>query len=143
MKIPFRWLSGLFASALMASAHLELGTKHPGFKKDLIISALMLELPEVAMKIVLEIPSYEDITWLTLEVLMASRRYAELLSVLSHVEVEKAGDSETFFTTAYYRAQAYWGLGQKKMALQVIEGLLASRPQYRSAQILWNQWRTP
>lgn len=125
---------------LMLSAHLALGKKYPHIKKDLIISALMLDLTEVAYQVFVSVPAYEDLTWLSLEVLLATRRFAELLNALAFVEVDKAAHSETFFATAYYRAQAYWGLGQKKMALQAIEGLLATRPQYRSAQALWNQW---
>lgn len=128
-------------SKAIEQAHLEVGRLHPEYKKDLIVSALMLALPEVALTIVNEIPSYEDLTWLSLEALLVSRHYAELLNSLSYVELAKANDSETFFATAYLRAQAYWGLGQKEMALQVLEGLLASRPRYRSAESLWNEWR--
>lgn len=123
--------------------HLTLGTKNPKLKKDLIVSALLLDLPEMAYELVQQVPTTEDLTWLILEVLLAARRYAELLDALESVELKKSADAETFFATAYFRAQAYQGLGQKQKAIEVMEGLIASRPDYRSADTLLNLWRTP
>ncbi|HRO68156.1 MAG TPA: hypothetical protein PL182_11375, partial [Pseudobdellovibrionaceae bacterium] len=68
-------------------------------------------------------------------------RLVELLHELARVELLQSEDSETFFATAYLRAQALWGLGQKHAAIEVMESLLASRPQYRSGLSLLSLWR--
>lgn len=124
-------------------SHLKLGRDNPDLKKDLLVSALLLDLPNTAYELLEQIPATEDLTWLALEVLLAAGRYAELLDALGPVEVEKSSEAETFFATAYFRAQALYGLGQKQKAIEVMEGLIASRPDYRSADTLLNLWRTP
>ncbi len=124
-------------------AHLKLGKDNPDLKKDLLVSALLLDLPNTAYELLDQIPATEDLTWLVLEVLLAAGRYAELLDALGPIEVEKSSEAETFFATAYFRAQALYGLGQKQKAIEVMEGLIASRPDYRSAHTLLNLWRTP
>lgn len=124
-------------------AHLKIGTDNPELKKDLLVSALLLDLPGTAYELLDQIPAREDLTWLVLEVLLAAGRYAELLDALGPIEVEKSSEAETFFATAYFRAQALYGLGQKQKAIEVMEGLVASRPDYRSANTLLTFWRTP
>lgn len=127
----------------IAQAHLELGRKSQNLKDDLIVSALMLDLPEVAYDLISQLGPPGEQNWLTLEVLLAVGRHAELLSALDAIELAKASEPETFFATAYFRAQAYYGLGQKEKAIEIMEGLLTSRPDYRSGHTLLNLWRSP
>lgn len=120
---------------------LEAAEQEPTLAKDLAIAAYVIESYDTALEIMNLIPTEDaSFAWLRLEILLAGRRFVELLAELSEVELALAHDPETFFATSYLRAQAYWGLGQKHTALEVIEGLLASRPHYRSASTLQSLW---
>lgn len=81
--------------------------------------------------------------WLELEILLKLKRYVDVLQALVVIETRWAGEAETFFATAYIRAQAFYGLGQKQKAFEVLESLLASRPLYRQGVELLNLWRGP
>lgn len=114
----------------------------PWMAADLAIAAAMMDLWDGALELLQKAPASEDLSWLHLELLLGARHYLELLHAVGVVEHEKALDSETFFATAYLRSQALWGLGQKHAAIEVLESLLASRPNYRSGESLLGQWRS-
>lgn len=114
---------------------------HPEMALDFAIALFMFENFEGALDILMLHPeNSESYLWFRMEVLLRCRRYVELLNDIAQVEVLLAADPETFFATAYLRAQALWGLGQKHTALEVLEGLLASRPHYRAASALLSIW---
>lgn len=125
---------------IVMQAMLEYAEQDADMAFELAIVAMVMEAPEEA----LEILSYSHQTaaaiWLRLELLLQARRFVELLSEVGQVELLFAQEPETFFATAYLRAQSLWGLGQKHSAIQVIEGLLASRPHYRAASALLSIW---
>jgi hypothetical protein len=108
---------------------------------EFAVAAFMMGLFEVSLKILDLTEKSAAKTWLRLEILLQGRRYLDLLQEAAAVEIQYAHDPETFFATAYYRAQAFWGLGQKHSAIEVMEGLLAARPHYRMGLTLLNQWR--
>ncbi|WP_415061906.1 hypothetical protein [Bdellovibrio sp.] len=126
--------------ALVQSMH-EHAEQRPELAMDFAIAAFMLEAYEAALSLL----SYSEeettsLLWLRLEILLKCRRFVEVLSELSKVEVLLAHEPETFFATAYLRAQALWGLGQKHTAIEVLEGLMAARPHYRAASALLSIW---
>lgn len=111
----------------------------PDLATDLAVAAAMLDMPESALAALDHVPGNRD--WLRLELLLAAKRYVEVLSEIPETEKNHAADPETFFATAYLRAQALWGLGQKHSAIEVLEALLAARPQYRAGVSLLALWR--
>jgi hypothetical protein len=121
---------------------LDQAAKQPEFAYEYAVATFMMGLFEASLKIIAYAEESVPRTWLHLELLLKNHRYVDLLQELAQVEVKLAHDSETFFATAYYRAQAFWGLGQKHLAVEVMEGLLAARPHYRMGTTLLNQWRT-
>lgn len=108
---------------------------------DFAVACYVLEQYEKSLAILQQLPPETSRDWLYLEVLLHCRRFAELLSEIAQVELRYATEPETFFASAYLRAQALWGLGQKHSAIEVLEGLLASRPHYRAGATLLNNWR--
>lgn len=126
-----------FADVLIRAAEAD-----PDAALDLAISAAMLELWETALDALSFAPESRARDWLHLELLLGARRFLEMLHLLAHVEQTHADDPEAFFATAYLRAQALWGLGQKEQATEVLESLLASRPQYRAGVSLLSHWRS-
>lgn len=125
--------------ALMSSL-LEHVQDFPEMAEDFAVIAYMIESYEEAIQLLDHAPESPSQIWFRLEILLKSRRFIELLNDLAKVELVFAEDPETFFATAYLRAQALWGLGQKHTALQVIEGLIAARPHYRAASALLSIW---
>lgn len=122
---------------------IEHAEKNPAMALDFSIALFMLDNFEGALE-VLSFYEEESISfmWFRLEVLLRCRRYVELLNEIARIEIILASDPETFFATAYLRAQALWGLGQKHTAVEVLEGLMASRPHYRAASALLSIWST-
>jgi hypothetical protein len=125
--------------ALMTSL-LEQAAQLPEMAFDFSIIAFMLESYETALTLLGYSEENEAKVWFRLEVLLRGKRFIELLDDISRVELMLAHEPETFFATAYYRAQALWGIGQKHSAIEVLEGLLASRPNYRAASTLLSIW---
>ncbi|WII73735.1 hypothetical protein QJS83_07580 [Bdellovibrio sp. 22V] len=126
--------------ALMTSFH-EHAEQLPEMAFDFSIAAFMLEAYEASLSLLnYSNEETETLLWFRLEVLLKCRRFVELLNEISRVELTLAHEPETFFATAYLRAQALWGLGQKHTAIEVMEGLLASRPHYRAASALLSIW---
>lgn len=126
-------------SALMASLK-EHAEKYPEMAFDFAIVAFMLEEHESSLEIQTYCSEAAPLLWLRLETLLQAKHFVRLLSELNQVELKLSSDPETFFGTAYYRAQALWGLGQKNLARDVLEALLTARPNYRSAPALLNLW---
>lgn len=125
--------------ALMNSLH-EHVQDLPELAEDFAVIAYMIESYEDALQLLNHASESPSQIWFRLEVLLKCRRFVELLNDLAKVELIFAEEPETFFATAYLRAQALWGLGQKHTALQVIEGLTAARPHYRAASALLSIW---
>ncbi|MGZ3774679.1 MAG: hypothetical protein ACXVCY_12690 [Pseudobdellovibrionaceae bacterium] len=126
-------------SALMLSLHDHV-KENPEMTFDFSIIAFILECYEDALTLLSFCEETTSTLWFRLEILLMCRRFVEVLSEISKVELQLAHDPETFFATAYLRAQAMWGLGQKHTAIQILEGLVASRPQYRAAAALLSIW---
>lgn len=119
------------------------GQKHPHLFYDLAIFCCFAEDWSWAFQMVRQAPESSARDWLEIEILIKLERFVDVLQGLATVEIRWAQDPETFFASAYARAQAFYGLGKKERALEVIESLLASRPAYRQAADLAAQWRNP
>lgn len=131
IKVREAWEKALFEKASFV----------PALASDLAIAAFMMELYETSLRILKLTPDSPSKLWFQLEVLLHTRRFLEALQEIARIELLMAEQPDTFFATAYYRAQALWGLGQKHLAIEVIEGLLLAQPHYRSAASLLSQWR--
>ncbi len=108
---------------------------------DYVMGMIFLEAYDEASNLLSRAKDSPRKKWLRMDLLLVRRQFVDLLDELTRMEVEFSSDPETFFATAYLRAQAFWGLGQKGMAIEVMENLLLARPQYRTASTLLAQWR--
>lgn len=125
----------------LSRAFLEAAEKFPEMAVDFSIATWMLDDYETSYQILQFAEESLSALWLKTELQLKTRRYVELLDDLIKIEISFANDPETFFATALLRAQAFWGLGQKHTAIEILESLLASRPSYRSASVLLETWR--
>lgn len=129
------------AAAEFSRVFLTVAKEHPSMAFDLAIGAAFFEKYDAALEILEHAPDGASVAWLRLELFLRARRYLEVLQGLSGVELAYAENPETFAATAYLRAQAMWGLGQRDTAIEVLESLLATEPQYRSGPSLLAIWR--
>lgn len=125
--------------ALMASLKEHAETS-PELAFDFAIVAFMLDEFETSLELQKKCIESPSLLWLQLETLLHAKRFLELLHQITTVEIKLSSDPETFFATAYYRAQALWGLGQRNAAMDVLEALLTARPNYRAAGALLSIW---
>lgn len=109
--------------------------------QDLVILCLQLESHEAALAIIRQFQNELRSVWLLVEVLIKNNRYLEVLNILPIIEKSLAHEPETFFATTYCRAICYWGLGERNSALEVLEGLINSQPNYRASEVLLEEWR--
>ena len=113
----------------------------PELAYDFSIAAWMLDAYPEALELLDLAPESDAKNWFRLELLLLNRLFLELLQDLARVELHYAAEPETFFATAYLRAQAMWGLGQRHIAIEVLESLLSSQPHYRAGSSLLAIWR--
>ncbi len=131
VEIPQEWEDQL----------LQYADLHPKEVYDLSIACCFMEDWVTALKLVNKAEACSQRDWLELEILLKLKRYIDVLQGLHVIEMRWAHEGETFFATAYIRAQALYGLGQKEKALEVLESLLSSRPLYRQGVELLHMWR--
>ncbi len=86
-------------------------------------------------------PEGEEKDWLLCELRLLQNKFLDLLSALPKIEVKYSNDPLTFFHTAYLRAKCYNGLGQRETAIEILDSLTTTNPDYRDAAILLSQWR--
>lgn len=117
------------------------GEMYPEMAFDFAIAAYMMDEPQASLAILEKLNLTVPETWFYLEVKLRCRHFLEVLNELNHLELKLSHEPETFFATAYLRAQAYWGLAQKHVAIEILESLLIARPNYRAGSALLDLWR--
>lgn len=109
-------------------------------ESDLAIGVFWMGDPQKALDIVERCPPSASRDWLKLEFLLESHRYLDALSWLDHLESQFSHHSETLPACVYARARALWGLKQNDSAISLLESLMKTYPDYRSAHALWMEW---
>lgn len=128
-------------SALMGSL-MENAKTYPDMAFDFAVAAYMLDEAATSLAILEKIELPVSQYWFLLEVKLKCRHFLEVLAEVNSLELQLAHEPETFFATAYLRAQAYWGLEQRYVAIEILEGILSARPHYRSGSALLDLWRS-
>ncbi|MES3037059.1 MAG: hypothetical protein V4736_04055 [Bdellovibrionota bacterium] len=112
----------------------------PALAPDIIAGFLAMDFPSIALEVWQN--TGRPVTWLGAQVLLENGRFIDVLEMIPHLESKGSSDPETFFASSYLRAQALWGAGQKDKAIEIMEALLNSSPEYRSAREILQTWRT-
>ena len=76
------------------------------------------------------------------ETLLLCGRSLEVLKLIEELENKPTTESETTFGATYLKALAYYNLGQKNIAIQMLEALAAVVPSFRSTEALLHEWKT-
>lgn len=117
-----------------------LQTEAPEQIYNLSMLALQFDLYDLSLELINKSPKTFASEWLKAEILFESSRFLDLLR---HLEVLEKTETtpEATYGGIYLKAQAYYGLGQKQMALQLLESLASKVPSYRSTEALLYEWK--
>ena len=103
---------------------------------------MSFELYDLGLQLLNQAPETFAGEWLKAEILFESGRFLDLLKHVEHIEKNLSTSPESTYGAVYLKAQAYFGLGQKDIAIQMLESLSQIRPAYRSTEALLHQWRS-
>jgi len=112
----------------------------PTMVLDFGVAHMMWDNPEGALAFVGNTES-ESAIWLRLEALMRARRYIEVLGVLLDIETRFAHNPDATLAATYLRARCQWGLKRRFEAVDLLEGLVNIKPNYRDASSLLAVWK--
>jgi tetratricopeptide (TPR) repeat protein len=114
--------------------------QHREFTSDLAIAFWFMEDYGRALDILAWAPPSLANDWLKAEVLFAARRFIEAMEHLNQLEIKYINDPETTFAVSYLRAQCLNASGQQTLALEILQGIVRVRPNYRSVNALLQEW---
>ncbi len=107
---------------------------------DMAVVLSFMGYPDLAVDVLPPPTSPLSESWLYVDLLIQGELYLDLLQVLDTLQTRGHKDPEITFALTYARAQAYYGLGDRKKAKNLLKDLLNVRPRYRLARFLLNQW---
>jgi hypothetical protein len=108
---------------------------------NLTMLALQFNLNDLALELVNKTTKTFASEWLKAEILFESGRYLDLLKHIENLEKDMTSTPEATYGAIYLKAQSYYGLGQKEIAIQLLESLAAKVPSYRSTEALIHEWK--
>lgn len=118
-----------------------LQTEEPEQIYNLSMLALQFGLFDLSLELINKAPKTFAGEWLKAEILFESSRFLDLLKHLETLEKEMTYTPEATYGAIYLKAQSYYGLGQKEIAIQLLESLSAKVPSYRSTEALIHEWK--
>lgn len=109
---------------------------------NLALLCMNFDLYDLSLSLLNQAPETFSGEWLKAEILFENGRFLDLLKQLEILEKKMTTTPETTFGAIYLKAQAYYGLGQKDIAIQMMSSLVQAKPSYRSAESLLLEWRS-
>lgn len=109
---------------------------------NLALLCMNFELYDFSYDLLMQSPETHAGEWLKAEILFESGRHLDLLKHIEQLEVKMTTSPDSTYGAIYLKAQAYFALGQKDLAIQMLEALSQAHPSYRSTEALLHQWRT-
>ena len=114
----------------------EFASEKPELAYDLAVSLHSMDMNTDAIEILKLGPDSSAADWLKLELMLFSRQFVSALDHSGELEIKYADDPDAAFAVIYARARALHGLGQTRMAIDLLRSLVRIRPHYKSAQSL-------
>ena len=108
---------------------------------NLTLLAMQFELYDLAIELINMAPRTFASEWLKAEILFEAQRFLDLLKHIEMIERTMSTTPEATYGALYLKAQAYHGLGQRDMAIQLLETLSSKVNSYRSTEALIHEWK--
>lgn len=94
-----------------------------------------------ALNLIVLIPPSESRDWLHLDLLIYNNKLVDALAYFKYLDKFYSQSASYFAAKIYYTAQCYWGLGEQKKAVELMETLFQVRPDYRLTSFLLKDWK--
>lgn len=107
---------------------------------NLSILAFQFDLFDLTLEILEKTPQTKARDWLMAEVLHECGRYLDLLKLIETLESSTDSNPDDTHGAVYLKALAYYGLGQKDLAIRLLHSLSRAVPFYRSTEALLHEW---
>lgn len=120
---------------------LKLQAESPEQLYNLAIFTYQLELFELTIEILDLSPESHARDWLKAEALHECGRHLDLLKLIEDLEKKPSQKAEDAYGATYLKALAYYGLGQKDLAIKLMSSLTRAVPFYRSSEALLHEWK--
>ncbi len=136
--------SAVFAQEIIKNIHIlmaKIQNENPDQLYNLAILTFQFEMFELTLEILELAPKTVARDWLKAEALLECARFLDLLKLIESLENDSSTQSEVIFGATYLKALAYYGLGQKDIAIQLLESLAMTVPSYRSTEALLHEWK--
>ena len=108
---------------------------------NLTLLAMQFELYDLSIELINRAPKTFASEWLKAEILFEASRFLDLLKHIEMIERTMTTTPEATYGALYLKAQAYYGLGQREMAIQLLETLSSKVNSYRSTEALIHEWK--
>lgn len=79
--------------------------------------------------------------WLKFEIWLLQKNYSEILISCNDWMESQGLVSSDILALNYFRAKALWGLHQDELAIEILETLIESHPNYRDMTTLLAEWK--
>ena len=120
---------------------LKILKNNPKASHDIAVLFSFIGYPRLAVKILEKHLSSSVDEWLYVDLLLQSKLYIQCLSVTDYMEIKYKDDPNTVSALTYIRAIAYYSLGKKAQAKNILTELAKVRPNYRLTHFLLEQWK--
>lgn len=79
--------------------------------------------------------------WQLLDFLFSGKQYLGLLDHCSYLKSKYSGEPDFLFSVSYAEAIAYWQLGEKSKAMDLMEQITSMRPDFKTASETLARWK--
>jgi len=109
--------------------------------QDFAVAQMMLENEEASLRLLSPLSQKLETQWLRFEAMLKGRLFLQLIDELVRAERSWVNHPDATYGILYFRAQAFWELGQKQSAMEIMESIAIARPDYRNAAGLLSIWK--
>ena len=79
--------------------------------------------------------------WQLLDLYLIGRQHVDLLTHCDMMKIKYANQPNALFSISYAEALAYWELGEKSKAIQLMSQIASMKPDFKSANEILTQWK--
>lgn len=125
---------------LIVAKALQTAGERPHLAYEIALALHFMDFHTDAIEVLAKAPQAPSVDWLRLDLLLSARLFVDALTEADELEQRYANDPEATFAATYARARAMKGLGQTNMAVDLMRGIVRTRPAYKSAQSFLMDW---
>ena len=123
---------------LQARSHMIEGKASP---LDFAYMFRSFEEPHRALEFIEQLSESEQKDWQRLDYLLFGDQHIATLDHCDFLKKKYSNNPEALFAIVYSEAWAFWELGEKTRAIDLMSQIATMRPDYKSASETLNQWK--